>query len=102
MYTISMLEKYLISPEEGIGIALKYNVRYGDLVLGGNVRHMRLMESILANYFHRENTSCNYPARNKVRYTFRIDKKKFDESIKEMQRLGLNVQPIERLERIMR
>lgn len=97
-----MLEKYLISPEEGIGIALKYNVRYGDLVLGGNLRHMRLMESIMATYFHRENVGYTYPARNKVRFNFRIERKKFDECVKEMQRMGLHVQRIERLERIMR
>lgn len=97
-----MLEKYLISPEEGMGIALKYHVRYTDLVLGGNVRHMRFMEALLATYFNKENAPYTYPARNKVRFTFRVERKKFNEAIEEMQRRGLNVSPIERLERIMR
>jgi hypothetical protein len=102
MYTYNMLEKYIISPEEGVGIALKYSARYEVVGLGGNARNLRLMEHLLATYFNRGNLQCTYPARNKVRFNFRVERKKFADAIDEMKRQGMNVTEIERLERIMR
>jgi len=98
-----MFVKFLISGASEIPIAIKYNMRIGRCIIGGNPKQAQIMDSIVTDYFERKGIPRKrYPARNKLRMEFDIVNHKFFDGLERIKSYGLVVSEVKALGRIMR
>lgn len=101
MEGVGMLFKYFLWITEQ-PFALKYDAKTGKATIGGHPIGLLEMKSIANDFFKKESDDPVYHARNKVRISFKISDKEFQDGIRFMADNGLRVQATKSLGRIMR
>ncbi len=96
-----MREKYLVVIGEQVA-CVRYSLRNGETVIGGNVRFRETYERIIVGYFTDRLPRIRFMQKNKVRYTFTISKKKFDDGMKSLREQGFTVERVQSHGRMMR
>lgn len=98
---VAVIEKYLVLIGEQV-VCLKYNLRTGEMVVGGGVRARATMESILMGYIMGHVPKAKFTQANKIRYEFILSRKKYDLAINAMRAAGFVVEETQSHGRLMR
>jgi len=94
--------KYIVVSEEAT-IAIKYDPKKRELVIGGYKRFISVMEWIIEQALGRVAPRPHWTQKNKVRYIFRVSKfEKVKGMIEKLREEGVTVVEVTNLERIMR
>lgn len=98
-----MLAKFMVVGQCEPPIGIKYNLKIGRVTIGGNPRHLEIMESLITDYFQRKAIPRKrFFARNKVRMEFDVVNTKFFEAMQRMREYGISVQDVKTHGRLMR
>lgn len=96
-----MREKYLVVVGEQVA-CVRYDLRNGETVVGGNARFRETFERIIVGFFLDHVPRIKFVQVNKVRYTFMLTKKKFDAGMNSMREQGFTVERVRSHGRMMR
>jgi hypothetical protein len=96
-----MREKYLVVVGEQVA-CIRYGLRNGETVVGGNARFRETYERIIVGYFTDRLPRIQFMQKNKVRYTFTISKARFDRGMQSMRDNGFTVERVQSHGRMMR
>jgi hypothetical protein len=96
-----MYEKWLLLIGQQV-ICIKYNIKTGEITVGGNVRFRESMERILQDYLLGHTPRVKFVAANKIRFEFSLSRKKYDTGIQELQNNGFVVERTASHGRLMR
>jgi hypothetical protein len=96
-----MREKYLVCISEVVA-CVRYDLRNGETIVGGNARFRETYERIIVGYFADRVPRIRFVQKNKVRYTFTLNKSRFDAGIKSMREQNFTVERVRSHGRMMR
>jgi hypothetical protein len=79
-----MIEKYIIEVNSK-RIAFKYHFQTNRMIIGGYFRDREYIENLIVGYMHDYIPNIQFPQRNKIKYSFVLGKRIFDNILKELE-----------------
>jgi hypothetical protein len=96
-----VFEKYFVIIGEQV-VCLKYNLRTGEMTVGGSIRFREAMERILTGYIVGHVPRVKFTQSNKIRFVFTLSRKRYDKALSDLREEGFVVERTQSHGRLMR
>lgn len=93
--------KYILYVED-VRLGIYLNLRRGVLKIGGNRKFLLQAREVLKHYFEVEEFDLKYPSQNKFVYSLKMSIEKFEQGIVNLRDMGIVLDQVHNLERVMR
>ncbi len=95
------MEKYILKFNDA-EIAIKYDLKRENLIIGGFSKHRVIIEFIITDYFSKKLKKIIWTQKNKMRYKIKMNRVDFDDGIILLNENEYELKSVKNLKLIMR